>query len=87
MVSDGGHLEEAGLQILLHDRWLRLEKGGTRIMSTVLAKAIAPATGAVLGFLYYKFIGCATGACPITSNPVISTLYGALIGLALSFGK
>ncbi|HNV71258.1 MAG TPA: DUF6132 family protein [Candidatus Ozemobacteraceae bacterium] len=56
-------------------------------MSTVLAKAIAPATGAVLGFLYYKFIGCATGACPITSNPVISTLYGALIGLALSFGK
>ncbi len=56
-------------------------------MTPVLGKVLAPAAGAVLGFLYYKFIGCATGACPITSNPIISTLYGALIGLALSFGK
>ena len=36
--------------------------------------------GAVLGFLYYKFVGCATGSCPITKNPWTSTLYGAVIG-------
>ena len=38
------------------------------------------ALGAVLGFLYYKFVGCATGSCPITRNPWTSTLYGAVIG-------
>jgi hypothetical protein len=36
--------------------------------------------GGGIGFAYYKFIGCRTGVCPITSNPWISTLYGALIG-------
>jgi hypothetical protein len=40
--------------------------------------------GAVAGFAYYKFIGCASGACPISSNPYISTLYGALMGALLS---
>lgn len=37
-------------------------------------------TGAGLGFLYYYFIGCASGACPITSDPFISTVYGAFMG-------
>lgn len=36
--------------------------------------------GALGGFIYWKFIGCATGSCPITSNPIHSTLYGALLG-------
>jgi hypothetical protein len=36
--------------------------------------------GAVGGFAYYYFIGCTSGACPITSNPYISTVYGAVIG-------
>lgn len=40
--------------------------------------------GAGLGFAYYKFVGCSSGACPITSNPYISSLYGALIGGMLS---
>jgi hypothetical protein len=37
--------------------------------------------GAILGFAYYYYIGCASGSCAITSNPVISTAYGAMIGL------
>jgi hypothetical protein len=41
------------------------------------------AVGAALGFAYYKFVGCASGACPITSNPFISTIYGAIIGALL----
>ena len=36
--------------------------------------------GGGLGFAYYKFVGCATGACPLTSHPVISTIYGAILG-------
>jgi len=36
--------------------------------------------GAAGGFLFYRFVGCKTGACPITSNPWISTIYGAIIG-------
>jgi hypothetical protein len=36
--------------------------------------------GALIGFAYYKFIGCASGTCAITSNPFVSTLYGALLG-------
>jgi len=40
--------------------------------------------GAVAGFAYYKFIGCSSGACPLTSNPVISTIYGAVMGALLS---
>jgi len=41
--------------------------------------------GGLLGFAYYYFIGCSSGACPITSNPYISTIYGALAGLIYSF--
>jgi len=36
--------------------------------------------GAVGGYLYYHFVGCASGTCSITSKPVNSTLYGALMG-------
>lgn len=42
--------------------------------------------GAVAGFLYYKFVGCRTGACPITSSPIVSTLYGAAMGFLLGHG-
>lgn len=38
--------------------------------------------GAIGGYLYYYYIGCASGNCGITSKPLNSTLYGALmIGL------
>lgn len=36
--------------------------------------------GAIGGYLYYTYIGCATGSCPITSKPFNSTLYGAMMG-------
>lgn len=45
--------------------------------------------GAAVGYLYYRFVGCSSGACAITSSPILSTLYMGFIGLLLSgvFGK
>ncbi len=36
--------------------------------------------GALLGFAYWYFIGCTSGHCPLTSNPYITTGYGAAVG-------
>jgi hypothetical protein len=36
--------------------------------------------GAIGGYLYYHFVGCASGSCAITASPVNSTLYGAVMG-------
>lgn len=36
--------------------------------------------GSIAGFLYWWFIGCESGTCPISSSPYISTLYGAILG-------
>lgn len=36
--------------------------------------------GAVGGFLYWKFIGCNSGTCAITSDPYKSSLYGLAMG-------
>jgi hypothetical protein len=36
--------------------------------------------GAIGGYWYYAEIGCVSGTCPLTSNPWISTFWGALIG-------
>lgn len=44
--------------------------------------------GGLTGFLYWYFIGCESGTCPITSNKFISIGYGSLMGAILftSFG-
>ena len=39
--------------------------------------------GGIGGFCYYYFVSCASGTCPISSNPYISIVYGALMGYLL----
>lgn len=46
----------------------------------ILRTIIGVVVGGGLGFAYYKFVGCSTGTCPLTSNPFISTLYGMVVG-------
>ena len=46
----------------------------------ILKLILGVVIGGGLGFAYYKFIGCSTGACPLTSNPWISSIYGAVLG-------
>ncbi|MBS1614952.1 MAG: hypothetical protein JST06_02425 [Bacteroidetes bacterium] len=41
---------------------------------------IGAPVGAIAGYLYWKFVGCASGTCMITSRPLNSTLYGAVMG-------
>lgn len=41
---------------------------------------IGIAIGALGGYLYYYYIGCTSGSCAITSKPINSTLYGAMMG-------
>ena len=45
--------------------------------------------GVIVGFLYYRFVGCSTGSCAIASDPVNSMIYMGLMGWLLSgvFGK
>lgn len=38
------------------------------------------AIGAIAGFCYWKFVGCSSGTCAITSNPYYSSIYGAVTG-------
>ncbi|ERP32203.1 DUF6132 family protein [Chitinivibrio alkaliphilus] len=49
-----------------------------------MRQIVGIAVGAVVGFLLYRFIGCSTGSCPITANPVTSSLYGALLGFLVT---
>jgi len=56
----------------------------------VLYKLVFTIIGALGGFLYWKFVGCLEGTCPIKSVWYLSTLWGMAMGyllgdLALSF--
>ena len=51
----------------------------------MLTKLILGAVaGGALGFGWYKLVGCSTGACPLTSNPWISTAYGMAVGALIA---
>ena len=46
----------------------------------ILKLIIGVLAGGGLGFAYFKLVGCSSGACPLMSHPVISTIYGAVLG-------
>jgi hypothetical protein len=53
-----------------------------------LVEIIFAVTGAIAGFLYWKFVGCLSGTCVIKSVWYLSTLYGGILGwLAGSLGR
>jgi hypothetical protein len=63
-----------------------MELGGFKMIKKIV-KVVLPVTlGMLGGFLYYTYIGC-NGSCAITSSPVNSTAYGALVGLILTDWK
>jgi len=36
--------------------------------------------GTIAGYAYYHYVGCSSGTCAITSQPLNSSAYGALMG-------
>lgn len=36
--------------------------------------------GAIGGYLYWRYVGCSTDTCPITSSPLNITLWGTVMG-------
>jgi len=65
----------------IKERWASLSPQNKRRIKRSLGLAL----GAAAGFTYYATVGCASGHCPITSNPWISTGWGALIGLTATY--
>jgi hypothetical protein len=51
---------------------------------TIIKRALPIIIGGLAGYAYYYFIGCASGSCPISSSPYISTAYGAILGFVFS---
>ncbi len=51
------------------------------ILKKYKMEIIGTFVGAGLGYAYYYFVGCNSGTCAITSKPLNSTLYGAVMGL------
>lgn len=45
---------------------------------------IGAVIGGGAGFGWYKLAGCSTGACPLTSNPFITIIYGAVTGFIVA---
>ena len=50
----------------------------------VWTTVIGALLGGGVGFLVGKVGSCTTGACPLTSNPWIGMLYGAVVGALLA---
>ena len=46
----------------------------------IIITIIGVIVGAVTGNAYYYYLGCASGTCSITSKPLNSSLYGAVLG-------
>ncbi len=53
-------------------------------LKKLIKHAVFTVLGAAGGYLYYRLVGCASGTCAITSNPYISTIYGAVLGFLIS---
>jgi len=53
----------------------------------ILRLLIGTFSGGLSGYAVYHFIGCGSGACPITSNPWTSIFVGVLLGLMIAGGK
>lgn len=46
-------------------------------------KLLVTIIGAIGGYLYWKYIGCASGTCPIKSVWYLMTLWGTAMGYLL----
>jgi len=51
----------------------------------MIKKAVVLIIGGIAGYLYYYFIGCSSGSCPLTGNPFSSVLFGVVFSALFLF--
>ena len=52
-------------------------------LAGILRVIALPLVGGAGGWLYYRYVGCATGTCAITSSPWLSVGFGCVFGSLL----
>lgn len=56
-------------------------------MNPILRTVIGAVVGAAIGFAVYRFIGCRTGACPLSANPWVAMFLWGAMGALFAAGK
>ena len=52
-------------------------------LTSILCTIALPPVGSAGGWLYYRYVGCTTGTCAVTSSPWLSTGFGCVLGSLL----
>lgn len=55
-------------------------------MNLAMRFVLGVVAGGLIGYGYYRLVGCPTGGCPLTRSPWITTLYGMGLGALLAGG-
>ncbi len=56
-------------------------------MNPLLRSVLGAVIGAGVGYAMYRFVGCKSGACPLTANPWIAMGLWGLMGWLMVGGK
>ncbi len=56
-------------------------------MNPAFRMIIGGAIGAAVGYALYRFVGCRTGACPLTANPWLAMLIWGIFGAVMAGGR
>jgi hypothetical protein len=57
------------------------------VKATAIRLALGLVVGGILGYGWYRLVGCSTGACPLTATPLRGISYGAFMGLIWALAK
>ena len=52
-------------------------------LTSILRVIALPLVGSAGGWLYYRYVGCTTGTCAVTSSLWLSTGFGYILGSLL----
>ena len=52
-------------------------------LTSILCTIALPLVGCAGGWLYYRYVGCTTGTCAVTSSLWLSTGFGCVLGSLL----
>ena len=52
-------------------------------LASILRAIALPLVGSAGGWLYYRYVGCTTGTCAVTSSLWLSTGFGYILGSLL----